>query len=77
MLLKRGAKNKFWDMMIIKLLAEIDCKEYAVRNGIEIFVSVDLDEYLMPSKDDQTVVDELAAWFNYTTRGMISISKVS
>ena len=40
-------------MMSVKLLAEDDCKEVAVSMGIEIFVSVDLDEYLMPSRYTQ------------------------
>ena len=46
----RNPKKKFYDMMSVKLLAEDDCKEVAVSMGIHIFASVDLDEYLMPSR---------------------------
>ena len=62
----RNPKKKYYDMMAVKLMAEDDCKETAVSMGIEIFVSVDLDEYLMPSNNDMTVMDELAQKFNKT-----------
>jgi hypothetical protein len=64
-------------MMAVKLLAEAECKEIAVKMGIEIFVSVDLDEYLFPSIDSMTVMDQLANWFNVTTRGYMHIAKLN
>ncbi len=68
--------NKFNDMMKIKLMAEVRCKQEAVRRGYEIFVSVDMDEYVMPSRPDVTVMDELVAWFNQTTRGFALLDKL-
>jgi hypothetical protein len=72
----KRSKHKFFDMMAVKFLAETECKMKAVEMGYEIFVSVDLDEYILPSRNDMTVMDELAYWFNYTTRGLYSIQKV-
>ena len=43
--------------------------------GYEIFVSVDLDEYLLPGSSSKTVMDELVEWFTITTRGVVAISK--
>jgi len=59
----------------MKLLAEVDCKETAVKMGIEIFVSLDMDEYLMPNDNSLTVMDELDQWFKDTTRGVAVFSK--
>jgi len=72
----RNPKKKYYDMMSVKLLAEDDCKEAAVKMGIEIFVSVDLDEYLMPSTNDMTVMDELAQKFNKSKRGFMQLDKL-
>jgi hypothetical protein len=69
--------KKYYDMMAVKLLAEAECKEIAVKMGIEIFVSLDLDEYLFPSVDSMTVMDQLANWFNVTTRGYVNIEKMN
>ena len=69
-------KKKYDRMMAIKFAAEIECKERAVKMGYEIFVSVDLDEYLMPSSPDVLVIDELVEWFNKTTRGMVLLPKL-
>ena len=43
--------------------------------GYEIFVSLDLDEYLVPGSSSKTVIDELVEWFSVTTRGVVAISK--
>eukprot|EP01038_Epipyxis_sp_PR26KG_P015398 gene15398-20767_t len=69
-------KNKFNDMMRVKMMAEVDCKRTAVLMGYEIFASVDMDEFLMPTRNDQIVIDELAEWFNTTTRGMSMLTKL-
>ena len=76
MLKSKDIKKKFNDMMRLKMLAEVDCKRVAVDMGIDIFVSVDMDEYLAPSRNDITVMDELAEWFKSTTRGVCVISKL-
>lgn len=68
-------ENKFNKMMKIKMMAEKQCKEYGMKNGYEIYASLDMDEYLMPSSPDMTVVDELDYWFNRTTRGVAMIPK--
>jgi hypothetical protein len=67
--------SKFKKVMAIKMIAEIDCKQAAVDAGIEIFVSVDLDEYLIPSSSKITVMDDLADWFEKTTRGYALLDK--
>ena len=72
---KRKWKNKFDDMMRVKMLAEVDCKRTAVEMGYEIFVSLDMDEYVFPTRNDVTVMDELVWWFNTTTRGFVLLDK--
>ena len=62
-------------MMKIKMMAEVDCKRRAIEMGIDIFVSVDMDEFVFPLSNHWTVVDELAHWFNTTTRGMVMLGK--
>ena len=58
------------------MMAEVECKNYATANGYEIFASLDMDEYLMPSNNKQLVIDELENWFNTTTRGVMMIPKL-
>lgn len=69
-------KSVFNDMMRIKWLGEIQCKLKAIEWGYEIFVSVDMDEYVMPTTNDMTVMDELATWFNKTKRGFALLDKL-
>ncbi len=71
----KGHKYKYHDMMRIKLLAEQDCKRSAIELGMEIFVSLDMDEYLLPSTNTMTVMDELDSWFKTTTRGIAILPK--
>jgi hypothetical protein len=70
-----NTSQRYDDLMKLKALAEIDCKTYAAQNGYEIFVSVDLDEYIFPTNVDTTVVDELASWFENTSRYMALLPK--
>lgn len=70
-------KNKFYDMMKVKSLAEKECKEIAVKLGYEIFISVDLDEYMVPTNPAMTLMDELSQWFNKTTRGVYDAAKLN
>lgn len=72
---KRKAK-KFDYMMGMKMLAEVDCKRTAVEMGFEIFISLDMDEYVFPSRNDITLIDELVWWFNTTTRGFVLLEKL-
>ena len=76
LMVTRDVKRKFHDMMRLKMLAEVDCKRVAVEKGIDIFVSLDMDEYLAPNRNDMTVMDELAEWFRTTTRGVCIINKL-
>ena len=71
----RGKANKYNDMMRVKMIAEVDCKRTAVEMGYEVFVSLDMDEYLFPSRNDLTAMDELVEWFNSTTRGFVLLDK--
>lgn len=72
----RNPAKRFWDMMKVKFLAESDCKMRAIKNNFDIFISLDLDEYLFPRDDSSmTAVDALANWFNATTRGVLQIDK--
>lgn len=63
--------------MRVKLMAEVLCKQKAVTWGYEVFVSVDLDEYIMPTSNSISVMDELVDLFNATTRGMVVLSKLN
>ena len=62
LMVTRDAKKKFHDMMRLKMLAEVTVNDLQ-EMGIDIFVSVDMDEYLAPTYNDMTVMDELADWF--------------
>jgi Glycosyltransferase family 92 len=67
--------DKYQRTLTIKAMAEYDCKTEAVKRGIEIFVSLDLDEYLIPSHTNITVMDELAQYFNATKRAVVALGK--
>eukprot|EP01041_Mallomonas_annulata_P000112 gene112-165_t len=71
------SKKTFNGMMRIKLLAEADCKKFAVENGYQIFLSVDMDEYIFPTNPATTVMDELVNWFQITTRGVAPMVKIN
>jgi hypothetical protein len=71
----KNEKNKFWDMMYIKYKSEVICKQRAIAMGIDVFVSVDIDEYIVPLHHDLTVMDELADWFTSTKRGVGILGK--
>lgn len=70
-------KRNFFDMMYVKYLSEVNCKERAVAMGYDIFVSLDLDEYLFPTNPNMTAMDELATWFNETQRRVMPIPKLN
>lgn len=72
----RNKKNKFGDMMRIKMRSEILCKQRAASWGYEVFVSLDIDEYLMPRDNSVTVMDDLINYFDSTTRGIAIIPKL-
>ena len=61
---------KFNGMMRAKGLTEALCKDYAFDNGFDLFISLDLDEYLMPQNSKITAVEEL--WNMLETSGLYS-----
>ncbi len=67
--------SQFVAVTKIKEMSERQCKQQALDWGYELFVSIDLDEYLVPSSHTQTVMDELVSWFNQTTRGFVMLDK--
>ena len=69
------AINAFKKAMAIKALLETECKYKAIEMGYDYFVSVDLDEYVVPQKVGETFVDELERWTNYTGRQVYCIEK--
>lgn len=56
-------KDPFKNAMATKALLETDCKFQAIRWGYRYFMSLDIDEYVVPIKPDVTVVDALHDWF--------------
>lgn len=74
--LLQNPNRRFRDMMRIKYLGEAQCKQRAIKEGYDVFLSLDLDEYVFPSFDTWTVMDELHDWFNTTTRGVMLVPKL-
>ncbi|KAJ1397050.1 hypothetical protein B484DRAFT_458779, partial [Ochromonadaceae sp. CCMP2298] len=72
----KNKKKKYLDMMRVKFAAEVHCKASAAAKGYEVFVSVDMDEYVLPRRSGLTVMDDLMQWFDETTRGIAVISKL-
>ena len=54
-------------MMRIKMLAEVDCKQAAIDAGIQVFISVDMDEYVFPNDNKWTLMDELGMYLSRFT----------
>ena len=74
--LLKDKRNRFGDMMVVKMQSEIMCKRRAVEWGYEVFVSIDIDEYIVPTKPTITVMDDLVNFFNVSTRGSVLLSKL-
>ena len=59
-------------------LAMIHCQETALKLGIDIFVALDIDEYLMPRYGQNvTVIDDLIAWMDKTEKNIAYLSKMN
>ena len=75
------ARNEFKRAMTSKQLLERSCKLKAIEWGYKYFVSLDIDEYLIPSPgrpEDETLVDELDSWFSLSKgHHMICIQKLN
>lgn len=72
----RNKRNKFGDMMVVKMKSEILCKQRAVQMGYEVFVSVDIDEYIVPTDPTVTLMDDFMNFFETTTRGSVLLTKL-
>jgi hypothetical protein len=70
-------KTAFKESMTIKSLLERECKLFAIRNGYDYFISLDIDEYIVPKNPLSTIVDELDKWFHQTDRKMYCIDKLN
>jgi hypothetical protein len=71
------SKNHFKKSMSMKALLETQCKREAIKWGYEIFVSLDIDEYLLPMNPKMTIVDSLDAWFTVSGGSQYCISKLN
>jgi hypothetical protein len=68
-------RNDFKKAMTMKALLESNCKQQALEWGYDFFVSLDIDEYLIPTVPGVTAVDALLNWANTTQRSVYCISK--
>jgi len=68
-------KNAFKKAMTVKALLESNCKQKALSWGYDFYISLDIDEYLIPIRKDITIVDALLHWANTTQRSVMHIPK--
>lgn len=67
--------NAFQKSMAVKAILETECKKEAITWGYEYYLSVDLDEYVIPSALGETFIDELEKWTNSTGRQTYCMGK--
>lgn len=70
-------RNEFKKNMAIKAVLETSCKLWAIKEGFDFHISLDIDEYIMPTAPGVTVVDDLVRWHNETGRGVYCIEKLN
>ena len=70
-------QTAFGKNMVIKRLLERMCKLKAIELKYDYFVSLDIDEYMVPLLPEDTIVDAMDKWFNYTEGNMYCISKLN
>ena len=68
-------RNDFKKAMTIKALLETECKLSAIKWNYDFYISLDIDEYLIPKIPGETIVDTLALWANQTRRSFYCIEK--
>jgi hypothetical protein len=73
----KNPKRRFFDMMRVKYLSEVICKQKGIELGYDVFLSADLDEFLFPSRNDWTTMDEMAEWFQDTQRRVMPLDKMN
>jgi hypothetical protein len=71
----RNPHKKFTDMMFVKYLSETMCKQRGIELGMDVFASIDIDEYVIPRVANITLMDDFADWFLKTKRGVMPIDK--
>lgn len=71
----KNPTRKFLDMMHVKYLSEVMCKQRGVELGMDVFASIDIDEYVIPRMDNITLMDDFAALFTATKRGIVALEK--
>ena len=57
--------------MAVKAILESECKLKAIEWGYDYYLSVDLDEYVVPTAPGETFVDEVERWTNITGRQVL------
>jgi Glycosyltransferase family 92 len=70
-------KNDFKKSMTVKALLERECKVKAVEWGYKYHISLDIDEYVVPMRPGETLVDELERWVNETGRLAYCMDKLN
>jgi hypothetical protein len=70
-------RNAFKKAMTIKTALERECKLQAQKWGYDYFISLDIDEYVIPSHINRTIVDELHHWFTSTGRSIECMGKMN
>ena len=70
-------KDAFKRAMATKALLETDCKLQAIKWGYRYFMSLDIDEYVVPSKPGTTVVDALHDWFTTHSKSQYCANKLN
>ena len=66
-------RNDFKKAMAVKAILESECKLKAIEWGYDYYLSVDLDEYVVPSAPGETFIDEVERWTNSTGRQVYHI----
>lgn len=68
-------RNEFKKAMAIKAVLETQCKLFAISRGYDYHISLDLDEYVIPEREGETIMDALVRWTNETGRGVYCMEK--
>lgn len=74
---KRYRSDKFKLAMAEKSLLETECKLKAMEWGYDYFISLDLDEYLIPLTPGVSAVDEMDRFFTNTGRFVMCSKKMA
>ena len=70
-------KNPFMKAMSHKAVLETRCMKDAIALGYDYYLSVDLDEYVVPAEPDITFVDMIQKWSDKSGRRMFCMMKAN